>query len=216
MEFFLKVLLLLHIVCGTASLVAGLAAFIFIKGGLAHRRAGIIFYYAMLGVCFTAVIVSISRNNKFLLLLAVFSFYQAYCGRRAILNKSLRPSILDWTVLFIAAVNSFFMIREMELVLLVFGGISTYLVLGNFSRNIAILQGKTLQPLSWKKVHIGLMTGSFIAAITAFLVVNQHALSFLDLPGPLIWFLPTFILVPLILYWTKKHTMRPGKQSKTG
>ena len=52
----------------------------------------------------------------------------------------------------------------------------------------------------WLTSHIQRMIGSYIAAATAFLVVNNTLL-----PNVLAWLLPTAILVPLIFKWSKKY-----------
>src|SRR4029434_2865808 len=57
------------------------------KGGWRHRRCGKIYFWAMAGVALTAVVLSLYRPNLFLLLLAVFSFYQAFSGYRVLSRK---------------------------------------------------------------------------------------------------------------------------------
>jgi hypothetical protein len=47
--------------------------------------------------------------------------------------------------------------------------------------------------------HLQRMIGSFIAALTAFLVVNNNIL-----PGIVAWLLPTIILVPVIILLSQK------------
>ncbi|MES2679075.1 MAG: DUF2306 domain-containing protein [Bacteroidota bacterium] len=208
MEIVLRVLLFTHILFGVLALTSGCAAIAVKKGGKTHRLAGKIFFYSMLGVTASAFIISVAKNNGFLLMIAVFSFYQNYMGYRAIKNKGLIPSSLDWMVLFCAAVNTFFMIWSMNIVLMVFGGISLFLVLGNLRINLKTKRKEVLHPLRWLKLHIGMMMGAYIAAITAFVVVNAGIFAFLNLPEWLPWLLPTLILVPLMGYLTKKYTVK--------
>lgn len=47
------------------------------------------------------------------------------------------------------------------------------------------------------------MVGSYIASVTAFLVVNIEFL-----PPVLIWLAPTAVLVPLILVWTRRWAVK--------
>lgn len=162
----------------------------------------------MTGVCLTAIIMAVIKENSFLLLIGIFSFYQAYMGRRAIKNKSLRPSVPDWFVLVTATLNSLFMIFSMNPILVFFGAINAFAVTGNWTRNFTLMRNGVLDENSWLKVHISMMMGAYIATITAFLVVNQPSLKFLNLPPALLWFLPTIILVPLLIYWTKKHSLQ--------
>jgi hypothetical protein len=81
-------------------------------------------------------------------------------------------------------------------VLLVFGVISILMVLQDFKN----YQGKIEIKNFWLLVHIQRMIGAYIAATTAFLVVNNTVL-----PGVVAWLLPTVILVPLIFKWTRKY-----------
>ncbi len=53
----------------------------------------------------------------------------------------------------------------------------------------------------WLKVHIGNMLGSYIGAITAF-VVNQ--MEHIPLPPIVMWLGPSVILVPIIVIELKK------------
>jgi hypothetical protein len=48
------------------------------------------------------------------------------------------------------------------------------------------------------------MTGSYIASSTAFLVVNNTIL-----PGIIAWLIPTVLLVPLIIMWSRKNEIKP-------
>jgi len=48
--------------------------------------------------------------------------------------------------------------------------------------------------------HIQRMMGSYIASVTAFLVVNNEIL-----PPVIVWLLPTLVIAPLITIWTRKY-----------
>ncbi|HOZ86903.1 MAG TPA: DUF2306 domain-containing protein [Bacteroidia bacterium] len=214
MEKVLRVLLIIHILSGLISLTSGCIAMAVKKGDKTHRLSGKIFFCSMLGVAASALIISLAKNNGFLLMIAIFSFYQNYMGYRAIKNKSLRPSPSDWLVLICGAVNTFFMISSMNIVLMVFGGISFFLVARNLSTNLKTKRGQTLQPLSWLKLHIGMMMGAYIATITAFVVVNSRFFASLNLPQWLPWLFPTLLLVPLMGYFTKKYTSKTVGKSR--
>jgi uncharacterized membrane protein YfcA len=77
----------LHIVMGYIALVVAPGAMLTQKGGVWHRRWGKIYFWAMAGVALTAVLLSLIRPNVFLLLLAVFSLYQAFSGYRVLSRK---------------------------------------------------------------------------------------------------------------------------------
>jgi uncharacterized membrane protein len=52
----------IHILAGTAGLLAGYVALYSTKGAPLHWRAGTVFVYAMLTMCGTAIVVAITRN----------------------------------------------------------------------------------------------------------------------------------------------------------
>jgi len=206
METSYKITLGLHITSGFLALLCGCVAVISKKGGKIHRGAGKVFFFSMLGVCFTSVFISIVKDNRFLLLIGVFSFYLNYAGYRAIKNKNLKPSVPDWIVLFIAAANTFFMVYSMNVILMVFGAICFYIIIQNLRTNIKTIRNQSLPALAWLKWHIGMMMGAFIATATAFLVVNLGSWKFITLPEWLGWLIPTIALTPLSVYFSRKYT----------
>src|ERR1700761_1415174 len=76
-----------HIALGTVALLIAPLAMITVKGGLWHRRWGKIYFWAMAGVAFTAVILCWLGAGLFLFLIALFSFYLALTGYRALSRK---------------------------------------------------------------------------------------------------------------------------------
>jgi hypothetical protein len=53
------------------------------------------------------------------------------------------------------------------------------------------------------------MIGAYIASITAFLVVNIDFV-----PGAILWLLPTFLMVPLIIVWSNKYKILKSETTK--
>lgn len=88
------------------------------------------------------------------------------------------------------------------IVFLVFGLLGLRIVKTDFSA----FRGKLDIQNTWLIIHIQRMIGAYIAALTAFLVVNNKIL-----PGYIAWLLPTVILLPLIIIWTKKYTVKRAK-----
>jgi uncharacterized membrane protein len=199
--------LILHVISGFLALLAGTSAVISKKGSKWHRRWGKLFFYSMLGVCFTAFWISVIKSNAFLLEIAIFSLYMNYFGFMAIKNKSLKPKPLDFLVLVAALINTYFMLSSGSIVLMVFGGICVYTLSQNI-RVIVILRKRELAALSWLKMHIGMMMGAFIATVTAFLVVNIGALPLHQVPGWMVWLFPSFVLLPLSFYYTRKYVTK--------
>ncbi|MBW7475834.1 DUF2306 domain-containing protein [Paenibacillus oenotherae] len=89
---------------------------------------------------------------------------------------------------------------------------SAYLFfIGIFSYGLALfgyVAGKRRRT-NWIGRHIGGMLGSYIAIMTAILVVNGHRIPLLnDLPALLLWFIPTIIGTPIIVWIGRKHGSR--------
>ena len=89
------------------------------------------------------------------------------------------------------------------IVFIVFGGLGLRFVKTDFDNYKGKLKAKNY----WLLAHLQRMTGGYIAATTAFLVVNSQY-SPVILPAVVVWLLPTVILTPLIISWTKKYEVK--------
>jgi hypothetical protein len=160
----------------------------------------------------TGVYISLFKGNIFLFLIAIFTYYAACIAYRALrlkqLNISQKPKFIDWALDIIAGITFIGMIvfaiyyyfnsaTSNFIIPLVFGIMG---VLGVY-RNINRLIQKPKATMLWLKVHIGNMCGSYIGAITAF-VVNQS--EHIPLPQVVLWLGPTIIIVPIIVSETRK------------
>jgi uncharacterized membrane protein len=204
MKIFLTIVLVLHIVSGFLALGAGLMAILSKKGQRVHRLTGRMFFYLMLSVAFTALVLSVIKLNLFLLLIAGFAFYQNVSGYRSVKNKSLRPAWIDWAITVTGLVTGICMVLTLNIVLLVFGGISLFLVGLDLFTYKTVLSGRTVPRLAWLSRHIGMMMGAYIATVTAFVVENVQNAE----PAWLPWLAPTMIGVPLMRYWDWKFTKK--------
>ena len=201
----MEYLLPIHILAGTIALLAAVFAICSEKGKKIHINAGRTYYWGMAGIFLTALPMSIITSNVFLFLIAFFSFYLAFAGRRFAQNRKGIASIVDWIAvgLMIAAGLGMW-------VLAVFYSIennSQYITLSVFGF-IAIALGYTdfktykQQEATGKKRiarHLTNMLAGTIAVVTAVLVVN------VDMePQWLPWVLPTLLITPVIIYWNWK------------
>ena len=78
--------------CGFASLFLALCAMLTSKGQAKHRKFGKLFFYSMTGIFVTAIPLSLIKNNLFLFLIALFSYYLAFTGWRYAKNKEGKPA----------------------------------------------------------------------------------------------------------------------------
>jgi len=86
-------------------------------------------------------------------------------------------------------------------VLIIFGLASLTFSFNDF-RILIRPNASQLLKKQWLNTHIGRMGGSYISALTAFLVVNLSGL----LPPLLIWLGPSVIVAPLLSLWIRKQT----------
>lgn len=199
------VALILHIIAGFTALLTGTAILFIRKGGNVHRRAGLVFFIALIAVSFSAFLLSVIRPNAFLFMIGAFTLYQGLSGYRAVKVRLRHTGAWDLLITLLGAANAVTMLVSGQSVLMVFGGISVPLVIGDVRVYALTLRHKPVPKLTWLQRHIGHMMGSYIATVTAFLVVN-----FASSPlGVFVWFAPTVVVVPLIFIWTRRNTARP-------
>jgi hypothetical protein len=150
----------------------------------------------------------------FLGLVAVFSFYFAFSGYRALSRK--RPAdgagTVDWAAVGIygaasaglVAMAAWFVIRGFDfgVVMGVFGGIGLVFAAVDVRRF-----RRAPEPGDWVGQHVIRMGAGYIAAVSAFSAVN-----FLFLPAVLRWLWPTLLGTPLLVYLARAYEQKftPG------
>lgn len=213
METIFTILLIIHIIAGSIGLLTGTINIIKKKGDKAHKSVGKFFFYSMLINGFAGFIMSLIHRNDFLLIVAVFSIYMVATGQRFLslkqLNNEQKPKAIDWILTYTMLVFAFLFITygsyllinkvNFGIVLLVFGVVSCLMAI----KDIKVYKGNIKEKNYWLLLHIQRMVGSYIAALTAFIVVNNHFL-----PGIVGWLLPTVIFTPLIVKWTKQYRVQ--------
>ncbi len=204
------ILLTAHITGGGISLVLGAFVLLAKKGDNRHQVIGIIYFYAMLLAAVTAIALTFLRTNYFLFIVGVFTVYMLVSGKRYLgKKKTADVNTVDWLLTFtmflfgIAFIGyGLYILSEADnfgIVLLVFGSIGLLFVKRDYHNFRSKLNVKHVGLVS----HIQRMVGSYIASATAFLVVNNTIL-----PPILVWLLPTFLLVPFIIKWSRKYTVK--------
>ena len=193
--------LVLHIASGFTALLTGTAILLRRKGGKSHRLTGRIYFIALMAVAFSAFALSLLHPNSFLFMIGAFTLYQGLSGYRAVKDRLQNLGVWDVLITVLGASNAVAMGMSGQVVLMVFGGISAYLVVGDVRMFSLILRHLPIPKSLWLQRHIGHMMGSYIATVTAFLVVNYAGSSL----GMLVWFAPTVVLVPLIFLWIRRY-----------
>lgn len=212
MESIFKILLVIHIIAGSIGLFTGTINIIREKGNEPHKKVGTFFLYGMLVNGFAGLAMSLLHTNYFLLIIAVFSIYLVGTGQRSLslkqLTKGQKPNKIDWILsisMLVFAIGFIgfggyliFNQNNFGIVLIVFGMISILMVL----KDLKNYKGNSKYKNYWLLTHVQRMIGGYIAATTAFLVVNNTIL-----PGVVTWLLPTVILTPVIFYWSRKYAV---------
>lgn len=221
--------LIIHVIAGFAALVTGFIAIATKKGKGWHVRAGRIYFWSMILIAITALVLSIVRPNLFLLFISLFSFYLTWSGFRAIRwkNEPLKGIIRIFDRLLVplffvtgitmmmlsltamGGITQSSLLQKTKIILLVFGIIFTALTGRNLAMRIGWLAKSKFQ---WMFDHIQGMLAAYIATFTAFLVVNVTFL-----PMVVVWLAPTVVGTPLIAYWVRKYKRkfnRSGSSAK--
>ncbi|MBX2907294.1 MAG: hypothetical protein KF744_14715 [Taibaiella sp.] len=201
------VLLIAHIVFGTTSLLAGLGATLTKKGRRPHILSGLVFYWAMYGTTFCAVIMALLKWNPFLLSIGIFATYLVFTGRQAIrflrLRESYKPTTKDKIPALVGFITAITMLAYPLTayaaghgwpvsVLQVFGGILLLFSIRDY-RIMSNAGNFTARNKVWLPRHISAMGGAYISTVTAFLVVNIRFT-----PSWVVWLAPTAVGTVLI------------------
>jgi len=205
----------LHAGLGGIALLAGTIALIAKKGNATHKKSGKVFYNSMLSSALLALVISVlpGHESPFLFAIGVFSSYFLLCGYRSLRFKRASVSLrFDKFLAYGIIVTGILMIAyplissgKLNIVLAVFGGAS--LIFG--IRDLRLFRDLKRLRKSWLKLHLGKMMGGYIAAVSAFFVVNQV------LPGLWNWFTPGVIGGAYITYWMLKLNKHPSVKAKT-
>ena len=186
-------LIYIHAAFGGLALVSGFISATSFKGSRVHTRAGIVFHHSMIvAILFSSIVALLPAHfNPFLLGIGVFSLYGVISGRRCLkVNKPNYQHKIDTYLAYFLILNCALMVGlplvfqgKINIILTVFGS------LGILAAVRDLLSFRDLDRLKADRIqhHINKISGGYIAAITAFLVVNEL------LPSYWAWFTPTVI-----------------------
>jgi uncharacterized membrane protein len=217
MELLFNIMLAIHIGGGTLALLGAPVALLTAKGDKAHRISGNVFFHGMTLVFISAIYMSIAHGIPFLFMVAIFSYQMAVTGRRALRYKTQKDlkqvATLDRLIVVVSAISDLMLVAYgshllitrssyIGIVGIAFGLIGLQLIYQTYKR----LSGTRFNKSAWLFEHIGNMIGGYIAAVTAFLVVNIKT----DYPV-LLWLAPTVAGGGLIAYFISHYKRKIGK-----
>jgi hypothetical protein len=202
-----NIILGIHILGGGIGLMSGTLVLILKKGDKRHAMVGSFFYWGMnlAGLC--SFVLALMHPNSFLFIVGIFTLYMNLTGRSylkfkrkdAVINfRDAIPSIGMVMAAFFFVIVGVKTISKDSFgwVLLAFAFISLRFVAADYM----FFKGKTKFANQWLLNHLQRMIGTYIASLTAFLVVNINFN-----PTFIIWLAPTVLIVPLIVYWSRKY-----------
>ena len=206
MEFYIRLLIIIHACFGGLALLSGLLALLSKKGGKVHRRSGKIFVLTMLISSVSAMFISLLPNheNPFLFGIGVFSLYFIVTGYRILKFDSSKESFrLDRFIAVLMILTGVLMIvlpivlqGVLNIVLTVLAIVGIVFAI----RDLRLFSNKERLLSNRIKLHIGKIIGAYISAVTAFVVVNQL------LPGIFGWLAPGCMGALVITYFLRKET----------
>lgn len=217
MQQIFNLTILVHVLAGIGALISGAVAIVLKTNTPKHKPVGRFYFWCMTVIFITGLFLSVCKGLLFLFFIAIFTYYATLIAYRALRLKELhngqRPANIDWFIeavaaltfigLILFAVYHFAVFRSSDaLIPLVFGALG---LIGVYRNVMRFIKGPK-ETLYWLKIHIGNMCGSYIGAITAF-VVNQF--EHIPLNPVVLWLGPTAILVPVIMAETRKVKSKP-------
>lgn len=205
-----QILIIIHAALGGISLLAGLSAIFAVKGSTRHKFTGKIFFYCMSASVVISIIVALipGHENYFLLVIGVFSLYLIVTGKRIYAFGTYidqKAKTIDKVLTYIMILFGVIMISWGIYLVVTVGYIGFVQILfGLIGMSLAFSDLRFFKKWYTNRneliqIHISKMVGGYIAAWTAFLVVNNA------LPGILSWLLPTAIGTFYIISQRKKY-----------
>ena len=209
-------ILWLHIISGTLALISGLISLLVSKGGEVHKNSGRIFFYSILTLAITSGFLSIIKENSFLFLVAVFTFYLNLSGSLFIkkLNRH-KIGFADFTGITTSILLTFYLISLSVYSLITLqtdkpifeiiktssvSALSSWLFFIILKDARLFFSSETFAPEQLLRHHIIRMVSAFISTVTAFFVVNVHIT-----PAFIPWVVPGIAGSILINQYLKKH-----------
>ncbi|MGC6526179.1 MAG: DUF2306 domain-containing protein [Flavobacteriaceae bacterium] len=194
----------IHAPLGGIALLAGGISLIAKKGNNVHKKSGRVFFFSMLFSAISAFIISVLPNHEspFLFSIGLFSTYFLISGLRSLKFKQKEFQLkTEKIIAYLITLTGIVMIlypvllfSKLNIILTVFGVVGIVFGL----RDLKLFKDIKRLKKNWLKLHLGKMTGGYIAATSAFFVVNQI------LPGIWNWFVPGIIGSGYITYWMIK------------
>jgi uncharacterized membrane protein len=213
MELLFKYLLIIHIISGALSLIAGTIVMLLKKGDRRHKLLGKTFAISMLISGSLSLALAIIHPNTFLFAVGIFTIYLTASAWRYLKLKNLekyqKALWIDWALSIFIFLGSLWQLylgvitlinkESFGIILLLFAWRGLSFAYQDYKTYRGQIDIKNF----WLLYHLQRMSGAYIASLTAFLVVNANSkISFVA------WLLPSAIVVPFIVKWSRKYLVK--------
>lgn len=219
--------ILIHVIAGFIALIFLWMPLFFRKGGAWHRITGWIFTFSMFIISATSVYLSLYRIgfdesqttaqfsfSIFLIFIAILSFSTATYGLRVLRFKKhagKHRQAIDWFIPILLFTSA----TAMSIYGFLLGDslLSWFPMIGIFlsiSHMLYWWRNPKLKK-SWVIEHLTGMLSCGISTVTAFVVFGSPRFFGLNESTILLWFAPTIVLVPLIIYFSIKYQKKAVK-----
>lgn len=211
-----------HATAGGIVLLLGLLNFINRTGNKNHVITGRIYVGAMWWICLSAfIIIAFYRFSFFLMVIGVLTFYSSFVGVRVLRRRKFNSEKwYDWLVSGLTAVFGLGLIGYAISIFIQVGSFhwlgALSVLFGYFTMSSGIrdirffLSNRKKEDLWWLSQHINAIGGSYVAAITAFVVQNSR-LFMPDDYNWLAWVLPPALLTPVISGIAKRYKQKRAR-----
>ena len=203
-EVLIRYLIFAHAGFGFVALTVGAVALSTKKGRKTHKFSGKVFALSMLLSSMLSVIISSQpkHSNVFLFCIGILTIYLVTTGYRCLKYRDQHKSLLiDYSLTIVMLIFSLVLLSyvpivagKINLLFTIFGLLGLSLTIQDLIayRNRQKLGDNVL------KMHIGKISGAYIASVTAFVVVNSL------IPGIYGWIVPGILGTFYIIYWNRR------------
>lgn len=204
----------IHIACGLTGITTGTIALIALKGGTLHRRAGVVFVYAMLVMSSTGAYLALARPNLGNVIAGTLTFYMVTTAVltvrpaspvKATLERGAMAGIFALGALGIAAGLYAMTTPSGRLAgypppLYFFGAVS--LMFGRQDRRMFAAGG--VEGTDRLRRHLGRMSGAMLIATASFFVGQPRVFSDTLLEPMGLRALPVLAVIGAMVYWRRR------------
>lgn len=227
-------LAILHVTAALVSLLVAPVAMVVSKGGKAHRQWGLVYFWGMVAVNSSALVLLVWRFNMFLFGITVLTLYAVVTGYRSLRRKRPQqgdnPTLLDWGLTYSAllvgaglAVWGIATLLGLTKNFIPSGGSTAFIlgllplifgvgILQNVLVDLRMFRNPPTDRNWWWYYHMDRMLGSYLGLFTA-LMVQQVGPRLPESYAWIVWVAPTLIGTPLVSRWiTHYRTKFDGKR----